>query len=80
MVRYENECVCCPKEMGCLGDSCPYIKVKRIYCDNCDEDCTDETDTPIRNIDGEQICMDCFLEKCEEYFKSLPKIDLDDIE
>ena len=30
-----NNCVCCPPEMGCVGDSCPLRHCLRIFCDNC---------------------------------------------
>ncbi len=38
MVTYENECVGCPPEMGCLGSACPNRNVKYLYCDKCGED------------------------------------------
>ena len=31
MIKYENECVGCPPERGCLGSSCPYMNVPRLY-------------------------------------------------
>lgn len=37
-VKFENECVGCPKEMGCMGDSCPNRNVKHLYCDICGAD------------------------------------------
>ena len=39
MIKYEDECVGCPPEMGCLGDSCPNRDVKHLYCDKCKADC-----------------------------------------
>lgn len=38
MVKYENECVGCPKEMGCIGSSCPYVHVPHYYCDDCESE------------------------------------------
>ena len=38
MIRIENDCVGCPKEMGCLGSSCPYRDVPHYYCDECGEE------------------------------------------
>ena len=38
MIRYENECVSCPPEMGCFGSACPNRNVPRIYCDKCGEE------------------------------------------
>ena len=77
MVKYENECVCCPREMGCLGDSCPYIKVRRIYCDSCGDEYSEDE---LREINNQHICIHCFREMCEEYFDGLPEIDLEDYE
>lgn len=34
MVTYENECVGCPPEKGCLGSTCPYRKVKHYIAIN----------------------------------------------
>ena len=39
MIKYEDECVGCPPEMGCMGNSCPNRNVKHLYCDKCGEDC-----------------------------------------
>ena len=38
MIEYEDECVGCPPEMGCLGNSCRYKNVKHLYCDKCNAD------------------------------------------
>ena len=54
MVRYENECVGCPPEIGCLGDVCPNRNVPRFYCDECKFE-TDELWT----INGYEVCEDC---------------------
>ena len=35
MIKYEDECVNCPPEMGCLGSGCRYKNVPHYYCDNC---------------------------------------------
>ena len=77
MVKYENECVCCPREMGCLGDSCPYTNVRRIYCDSCGDE---YSETELKEINNQHICIHCFREMCEEYFDNLPKIDWEDID
>lgn len=57
MIKYENECVGCPKEMGCLGNICPYKNIKRLYCDKCGEDCEE-----LYNVDGEELCEECLLD------------------
>ena len=57
MIKYENECVCCPPEMGCLGDSCPNRNVKHLYCDKCKADCEELYDHA-----GEELCEECLLD------------------
>ena len=59
MKKIENECVGCPKEMGCLGDSCSYRNVIRYYCDRCGDE------TVLYNYYGEEICKDCLLKDFE---------------
>lgn len=61
MITYENECVGCPKEMGCLGDSCPNRNVPRLYCDNC----KDEVDA-LYYWDGQELCIDCIIKDLEK--------------
>ena len=58
MIKYENECVGCPPERGCLGSSCPYINVPRLYCDVCGEE-----DEELYEYDDEQLCADCLRKK-----------------
>lgn len=60
MKQTTNECVDCG--LPCLGDSCPYRNVTRLYCDECG----DETD--LYYYDGQELCIDCIeknLEKVE---------------
>ena len=61
MIRYENECVGCPPEMGCLGESCPNRNVKRLYCDECKE----EVET-LYVYDDKELCQDCLLNTIEK--------------
>ena len=56
MIEYENECVGCPPEIGCLGDNCPYSHVKHLYCDECG----DEVGT-LYDLDNSQYCEKCVL-------------------
>lgn len=65
MVKYENECVGCPPEIGCLGDSCPNRNVMHLYCDKCKDDCEE-----LYDYDGEELCEECLLD-------SFDKITLD---
>ena len=53
MRKYENHCVDCPREMGCLGSSCPYVNVPVDYCDECGSDNAEYV------IDGDDLCEDC---------------------
>ena len=57
MVQYENECVGCPPNMGCIGSACSYQNVLRYYCDTC----KDEVDE-LYQYDGEQLCLNCLLD------------------
>ena len=60
MKRLLNECVGCPPNMGCLGDSCPHRNVPRFYCDKCGEE------TTLYHYDGEELCIECIKERLEE--------------
>ncbi len=59
MIIYEDMCVGCPPEIGCLGKSCPYKKVPVPYCDQCG-------DTAIYHVDEFDLCEDCFKEYVKE--------------
>lgn len=60
MKKIFDECVGCPKEIGCLGDTCPNQNVARFYCDECGEE-------EILYIhDGEELCQECLLKKFEK--------------
>ena len=60
MITYENECVGCPTELGCLGSACSYRNVKHLYCDkcNCDAD-------KLCKFDDKELCEDCLLKEFE---------------
>lgn len=60
MITTENECVNCG--LPCLGSSCPYWKVERIYCDICKRETTDK----FREAEGRQYCPDCYEEVFED--------------
>ena len=57
MKSIENECVGCPPELICLGDSCPYRNVVRFYCDRCGEE------EKLYHYYNEEICKDCLLKE-----------------
>lgn len=61
MITYEDECVGCPKELGCFGNACPNLNVPHYYCDRCGY----EVDK-LRDFNGEQLCDDCILKEFEE--------------
>ena len=54
MVTYTNECVGCPSEIGCMGDSCPNRNVKHLICDRCDTDCEE-----LYILGDEEVCEEC---------------------
>ena len=60
-VKFENECVGCPPEMGCLGNSCRYKNVKHLYCDKCGEDVEE-----LYKVDGEELCEECLKDNFEK--------------
>lgn len=52
--------VCCPPEMGCLGEYCPNLNVPRHYCDKCGGEIPGE-ELKVLN-DGTELCGDCYEE------------------
>ena len=62
MIKYEDECVGCPPEMGCLHGACKYSNVPRFYCDECGDE-VDDGD--LYHFDGAQLCLECIVEKLE---------------
>ena len=60
MRKTESECVGCPPELGCMGESCPNRNVTRFYCD----DCGDEAE--LYHFEGEELCIDCIKERLEK--------------
>lgn len=59
MIKYEDECVGCPPDIGCIGDYCPYKNVPRCYCDDCEEE------NQLYWFDGQQLCLDCIEARLE---------------
>lgn len=58
MIRYVDECVGCPPEMGCLGPSCSKLHVRVLECDGCGA----KADL-LYEYDGEELCEDCLLDR-----------------
>jgi len=65
MIQYEDECVGCPPEMGCLGSMCPNRNVPRIYCDICGEEIDSDSERWDLNTDY-HVCEDCEPEEDED--------------
>lgn len=55
MTKYENECVGCHAEIGCLGSSCPNRNVPHFFCDECG----DEADKLYNDGYGSELCKEC---------------------
>lgn len=60
-IRYENECVGCPPDMGCLGVACPNRIVPHLYCDKCKQEVDD-----LYDYDDKQICLDCIVKQLKK--------------
>ena len=57
MVRIENEC--CDCDLPCIYESCPFWAVKRLYCDECEEE------NQLYWFDDQQLCLDCIEARLE---------------
>lgn len=74
MVKYENECVGCPSDMGCLGNSCIYKSVKRLYCDKCGNEI--DADEEYFGFTAEDMyCENCFIEELTTMFTDMTTIE-----
>lgn len=60
MIEYENDCVGCPPEMGCLGDACRNRNVPHYYCDECGNE------TTLYKFDDKELCIDCIKDLLDE--------------
>lgn len=61
MVKYEGECCGCATEAyPCLGNRCPNINVKHLYCDKYGEDVE-----RLYEFYGKELCGDCVLKELE---------------
>lgn len=65
MIKIEDHCVDCPREIGCLGKTCPFQNIKVHYCDMCEE----EESKYI--IEDEEYCDICAKDYVAEYFRNL---------
>lgn len=60
MIKYENECIGCPPDIGCIGESCPYLNVPRLYCDECGNN-----EDTLYWWDDQQLCLGCVEARLE---------------
>lgn len=64
-IKYEDECVGCPPELGCLGSACSKRNVPHYYCDG--EDCGEEFHpTELYHVDDQMLCVDCLVKQFEK--------------
>lgn len=63
MIKYEDECVGCPPEMGCLHEACKYSNVPHFYCDGCGDEVSGGD---LYYFDDSQLCIDCILGRLEK--------------
>lgn len=59
MKTYEDECIGCPTERGCMGSSCQNRNVLHCYCDNCGDE------TTLYYFDDEELCLNCVAERLD---------------
>ena len=57
MIKIENECVNCG--LPCIFSACPYYKVVRFYCDECNDE------AELYFFDDEELCLDCIEKRLE---------------
>lgn len=60
MREYTNDCVGCPPGMGCMGESCRYVRVTHWFCDRCEKEVS-RTELRVTE-DGEELCEKCLGE------------------
>lgn len=53
MIKYYDECVECPPEIGCLGSGCRNLKVPHYFCDECGEE------EDLYYFEGREVCLNC---------------------
>ena len=73
MIQYEDDCVGCPPEIGCFGNSCPKRNIPHTYCDRCGDE------AKLYSFDDEEICENCFEQEMIAVFNDLSfedKLDL----
>lgn len=60
MIVYEDMCVGCPPELGCLGRGCPYGEPIPIHvCDRCENN----SDDCLYIYEDEELCYNCVYDQ-----------------
>ena len=67
VIKYEDDCVGCPPEIGCMGNSCPNRNIPHTYCDRCGDE------AKLYQFDDEQICENCLAEEIDNWWDNLSK-------
>ena len=65
MIEYEDECVGCPPEIGCMGSACPHRNVPHTYCDYCGDEAR------LYDWEGDHVCKECVIKEMDGYLDSL---------
>ena len=64
MTVIENHCCdCAVPGYPCRGSSCPNRRVEVHYCDRCEREIDNIN---ISDVNGDELCDDCFEEETEE--------------
>lgn len=58
MIKVEDGCIGCPKDIGCIGAACPYQNETHLYCDHCGEEVE-----KLRDFGDEEWCEKCILDE-----------------
>lgn len=63
MIEVTNDCVGCATDAyQCIGSACPLRNVTHYICDECGADVDEGS---LYYFDGEQLCIDCIVERLE---------------
>lgn len=73
MITFENECVGCPPNMGCLGSACKNRNVPHYYCDVCGDELEPEELYVYSEYD-KLLCKSCLTEQFKTVAEELPQI------
>lgn len=57
MIKYCNECCdCAVPPYPCIGDACPLLRVKHVFCDICGADLEEYYE-----YESNELCEECLL-------------------